>query len=285
VYQRVASAVHAAGTAIDRASTAKTIPAETSSAAEASSAADASSRLVIWCDPEHTDIKQVASVLADVFHKRTYCRPTLRAKLAGMVALYGRAHARVDPHQAERDAVHQYITTTYRLSNDDAHRMRASILYRLVSGAVSLSCAVRGGSGSGSGSGSDIAGLTRRVAGYLLDLGLTKKRFADGYFYFGIEAIIPLPHLECGSGSGVDLLQPTKVHGQSKSKSGSGSGSGGSGVSDGRDRWASERHQVAAAVEASCAQTSCAKQQHARYSGSATDLDAIMAWRDAERVA
>lgn len=75
----------------------------------------------------------------------------------------------------EEEAVRKYLLDNYTFDNDISHKMKASALYDLFNNTTFISPE----SGTGSG-------FKTRLAGYLTNIGLQKKRFNDGFYYYGI---------------------------------------------------------------------------------------------------
>lgn len=82
-------------------------------------------------------------------------------------------------NETEKEYVTRMINHYYDISDDVQKRMKATDVYRLVSPS-SMS------GQSGQPTGEDLTSCKRRVCGYLLELGLKKKRFSDGYYFYGL---------------------------------------------------------------------------------------------------
>jgi hypothetical protein len=78
-------------------------------------------------------------------------------------------------YSLEEEAVRKYLFSNYTFDNDISHKMKASALYDLFNNTAFINPE------SGSG-----AGFKTRLASYLTNIGLQKKRFNDGFYYYGI---------------------------------------------------------------------------------------------------
>lgn len=76
---------------------------------------------------------------------------------------------------AEEICVKDYIKSTFYLSNDDTKKMKASEIYDIITN--SELCRIEH---------INLTGFKNRLLVYLNDLGLSKKRCDDGYYYYGI---------------------------------------------------------------------------------------------------
>jgi hypothetical protein len=77
---------------------------------------------------------------------------------------------------SEENQVKKYIDNTYKIDGDINNRMKASYLHDAIikSKCVSIES-------------SKISGFQTRLSRYLKELGLLKKRYNDGYYYYGIQ--------------------------------------------------------------------------------------------------
>lgn len=73
----------------------------------------------------------------------------------------------------EKQMVKQYIETTYKIVPDIQHKIKASVLISAIS--EYLSCFKIDGN------------FNVRLSNYLKELGIQKKRYNDGYYYYGLE--------------------------------------------------------------------------------------------------
>lgn len=76
---------------------------------------------------------------------------------------------------SEENEVKKFLKNNYTIDNDINHKMKASTLYELIinSNVVKID-------------NDKIAGFRTRLSKYLKDIGLQKKRYNDGYYYYGI---------------------------------------------------------------------------------------------------
>jgi hypothetical protein len=77
---------------------------------------------------------------------------------------------------AEERQVKAYITSFYEINNNIENKMKASALYDIILTSKSVLIDQ-----------SKLGGFKNRLSKYLKDLGLEKKRFNDGYYYYGIK--------------------------------------------------------------------------------------------------
>lgn len=80
-----------------------------------------------------------------------------------------------EPMLEEEKTVKNFLSTHYEFSDDINKKMKASTLYDIVIRAES--CKIYN---------DKIAGFRNRLSNYLKELGLQKKRYNDGYYYYGI---------------------------------------------------------------------------------------------------
>lgn len=75
----------------------------------------------------------------------------------------------------EESVVKKYLTNKYTIDNDVNHKMKASALYDILisSNAIKIDA-------------DKLAGFKTRLSKYLKDIGLQKKRYNDGFYYYGI---------------------------------------------------------------------------------------------------
>ena len=77
---------------------------------------------------------------------------------------------------SEENQVKKYIDSTYKIDGDINNRMKASTLHDEIIKSKYVSIET-----------SKISGFQTRLSRYLKDLGLLKKRYNDGYYYYGIQ--------------------------------------------------------------------------------------------------
>ena len=75
----------------------------------------------------------------------------------------------------EEDQVKNYLNAKYNVTGDMNHRMKASELYDIIVNSKRVSLKE-----------DKVAGFRMRLSNYLKNLGLRKKRYNDGYYYYGI---------------------------------------------------------------------------------------------------
>jgi hypothetical protein len=75
----------------------------------------------------------------------------------------------------EETEVKQYITNNFNLTDNIEDKMKASELYDLILASPAINIDK-----------DKISGFRNRLSKYLIDLGLKKKRYNDGYYYYGI---------------------------------------------------------------------------------------------------
>lgn len=76
----------------------------------------------------------------------------------------------------EENQVKKYIENNFTIDDDINHKMKASILYDKI---INSKCVTI--------EKTKLSGFQTRLSRYLKDLGLQKKRYNDGYYYYGIQ--------------------------------------------------------------------------------------------------
>ena len=76
----------------------------------------------------------------------------------------------------EEKQVKTYILNSYTISDDINHKMKASVLYDII---INSMCVFINPS--------KLNGFKNRLSKYLKDIQLSKKRYNDGYYYYGIQ--------------------------------------------------------------------------------------------------
>lgn len=76
----------------------------------------------------------------------------------------------------EMEQIKTYLTRYYDINDDLAYKVKASALCQEIGKVLMLETAA-------------IQGLNLRLSNYLKDLGLQKKRYNDGYYYYGLKPI------------------------------------------------------------------------------------------------
>jgi hypothetical protein len=81
-----------------------------------------------------------------------------------------------DDYNVEKQTVLRMLHFNYVMSDDPQKRVRASDVYKLLA-PFNVAYPVIP---------SETVGVKRRVCGYLLEQGIKKKRFSDGYYFYGL---------------------------------------------------------------------------------------------------
>lgn len=90
---------------------------------------------------------------------------------------FANKHSKTDTFiSVEERQVKAYITSFYEINNNIENKMKASALYDIILNSKSVLIDQ-----------SKLGGFKNRLSKYLKDLGLEKKRFNDGYYYYGIK--------------------------------------------------------------------------------------------------
>ncbi len=79
---------------------------------------------------------------------------------------------------SEEKNIKDYFIKTYIIDTDLNHRMKASVLYDMIVDEPSLNKFIEQ---------SKLTSFKNRLSKYLKELGLQKKRYNDGYYYYGIR--------------------------------------------------------------------------------------------------
>ena len=108
------------------------------------------------------------------FHKKTFAtKKELLEKVSAYKNLYG-LNATDKDHESEKDKVFRYMKNMYDISTDPSCKIGASELYKMVINQLCIPYQER-------------PIFKKRLSGYFIEMGLTRKRFSDGYFYYGIK--------------------------------------------------------------------------------------------------
>ena len=106
-----------------------------------------------------------------VFHKKSFENlEDIQKKLGAFKDLFNIN----DTHNKEKTMVKQYFEWNYTITNEVDKRMKANDLYKEV---INHMCIPY----------DDAASFKKRLAGYLIELDLKKKRYSDAYYFYGIE--------------------------------------------------------------------------------------------------
>jgi hypothetical protein len=77
-------------------------------------------------------------------------------------------------HKNEQELINRYLLTTYEISQDLSYKIKSSVLCQEI-GRFVLADTL------------NTQGLNVRLSNYLKELGLQKKRYNDGYYYYGLK--------------------------------------------------------------------------------------------------
>ena len=106
-----------------------------------------------------------------VFHKKSFDNiEDIQKKLQAFKDLFNIN----DTSNKEKERVKQYFKWNYNITNEVDKRMKANDLYKEL---INHMCIPY----------DDAAAFKKRLAGYLIELNLQKKRFSDAYYFYGIE--------------------------------------------------------------------------------------------------
>jgi hypothetical protein len=102
------------------------------------------------------------------FNKKAFASTAdVTSKFTSFCALHD-----VDTANNEKQRVHRFMLHMYTITTDPAFRVKASDLYCLLKKHVTYD---------------EPSQFRARMYGYLLELGIVKTRFSDGYYYFGLQ--------------------------------------------------------------------------------------------------
>jgi hypothetical protein len=76
---------------------------------------------------------------------------------------------------SEENLVKKYLNSKYTFDDDINHKMKASSLYDIIINSKVVKI-----------DNDKLAGFRTRLSKYLKDIGLKKKRYNDGFYYYGI---------------------------------------------------------------------------------------------------
>lgn len=109
-------------------------------------------------------------ICKDLFHKRTFMSKTkLREKLDSFKQLYD-----LQKEDDEKQKVFRFMDNMFIMNKDIAQKMGASDLYNMVMAHLCIEYMEK-------------TAFRKRLAGYFVELGLTRKRYSDGYYYYGLK--------------------------------------------------------------------------------------------------
>ena len=105
-----------------------------------------------------------------VFHKKSFeTQEDVLEKFNAFKSLYN-----ISNDKSEKQRVQKYISSTYIISTDFDKRMKANDIYKEL---INYMCIPYEESSS----------FKKRLAGYLTEFGLQKRRFSDAYYFYGLE--------------------------------------------------------------------------------------------------
>jgi hypothetical protein len=106
-----------------------------------------------------------------VFHKKSFDSiEDIQKKLQAFKDLFNIN----DKSNKEKEGVKQYFKWNYNITDEVDKRMKANDLYKEL---INHMCIPY----------DDAAAFKKRLAGYLIELNLQKRRFSDAYYFYGIE--------------------------------------------------------------------------------------------------
>lgn len=129
-------------------------------------------KLIETFDLDDTMMQSLESICELFFHKKTFENShNLVEKLKSLKQIYNIIPSQEPP---EKEKVIKFMKDMYIMSNDANHKIGALELYNTVANHLCVPWA-------------DRMTFRKRLAGYFLDLGLIRKRYSDGYYYYGIQ--------------------------------------------------------------------------------------------------
>lgn len=124
------------------------------------------------------DIYQQAKTF---FHQKMFDEEAdLEKKVNAFNALYNISQIATEEARNEKEEVQNFMKHMFEFSSDPKERMKAVDLYKKVSSLLP---------GMTTRSINSEASLYKRLAIYFMDMGLIRKRFTDGVYYYGIKFI------------------------------------------------------------------------------------------------
>lgn len=118
------------------------------------------------------DIVQYKCLLNKVFHKIVYSNlQDIEKKISAFKLLYAGDSS---GNKSEKTKVIEYMRSKYDISTDQAMRVKANDLYKEVINNMLIPY-------------ENASAFKKRLAGYLIEMNLQKKRFSDAYYYYGLS--------------------------------------------------------------------------------------------------
>jgi hypothetical protein len=108
----------------------------------------------------------------NIFHKKSFQSVyEIEEKIKAFENLYNISNVKT-----EKAKVKEYFDTYYLISNEVEKRIKANDLYKEVINNLCIPY-------------DNAALFKKRLAGYLIEFSLQKKRFSDAYYYYGLEKL------------------------------------------------------------------------------------------------
>ncbi len=133
--------------------------------------------------PEFIIVKSINTITSEckdhfikLFNKVSYSNISdLRSRIDAFLKLYDIPQATVNSeNHGEKKRVKEFLDWNYTLSTDIDRKMKANDIYKEI---INFLCIPL----------EDASAFKKRLAGYLLEFNLQKKRYSDAYYYYGIE--------------------------------------------------------------------------------------------------
>jgi hypothetical protein len=106
------------------------------------------------------------------FHKKCFAdKKDLIDKVSSFKKLY-QIDSEVD--KSEKDKVLSFLNNMYIISEDPTQKISATELYNIIGNHLCVGY-------------NDKVSVRKRLTGYLIEMGLTKKRYSNGYYYYGVQ--------------------------------------------------------------------------------------------------
>lgn len=114
--------------------------------------------------------------LNSIFHKKSFSSiDEINTKFDAFSSLFNIGKTQNKTNKGdEKTRIEKFILENYTISNDPDKRIKANDLYKTV---INHMCVHY----------NDVTTFKKRLAGYLVDMCLKKKRFSDAYYFYGID--------------------------------------------------------------------------------------------------
>jgi hypothetical protein len=136
---------------------------------------------VIPCD--NLMESSVSSNVLDVLHNKTFSNQETLIKLyESLVELQKTINEKIseiksnEPIDNEETRIKTWLTSNYELSDNIEYKIKAANLSEILEGVLSIDVSSK-------------MAFRNRLSKYLGNLGLNKKRFGDGFYYYGLKKI------------------------------------------------------------------------------------------------